>query len=704
MSKLNFLFNPQSMAVIGASKNPDKIGHAVLKNITDSGYQGTVIPINPKEKEILGLKCASSIKDAGQIDLAVITVPENAVGEVARECGEAGVKGLVVITAGFKEVGHEGLKREKELLDICKTYNMRMLGPNCVGLIDTHTPFNASFAPGTPYQGDITFISQSGAMLVSILDWSFAEGIGFSQFVSLGNKADLNEIDFIQGAADDPNTKVILCYIEDVVEGERFLHTASEASQKKPIIILKSGASASGAQAASSHTGALAGSDKAYEIAFRQSGVLRAENMNELFELAVAFSRSPLPDGKRVAIITNSGGPGIVATDTVEKNGLTVARFKKETIDLLQEQLPEEANIYNPVDVLGDARTERYHLAIEAALADENIDNIIVMLTPTAVTDPVEIAESMVELQQKYPHKPVFAVYMGGKALEKGIKFLHENRIPTYTFPEQAVNALHGLVKYSHFKEEMQSSDKELTYRGNQQVIKSIFYDALKEKRLVLRGDEVSQIAEAYGIPVNSIHLARSGKEARKISEKLGFPLVMKVSSPDIIHKSDVGGVELGLQSAEEVEKTYQRMMKRVKRYMPKTPIYGAELQKMAEEGTEIIIGMTRDVQFGPLIAFGLGGIYVNLLEDVSFRLASALTSPEEIEAMIKETKAYTLLKGYRGAKQADLEALKTTIARVAQLVLDFDEITEIDINPLRVYHQGASALDIKITINHQWE
>jgi len=705
MSKLDFLFKPNSVAVIGASNNEQKIGHAVIKNLVECGYQGTIVPINPKEEKIFGLKCAPSIKDAGQIDTAVITVPEKFVEDVAKECGESGVKGLIVITAGFKEVGHEGLKREKRLRDICTTYHMRMLGPNCVGLIDTHTPLNASFTPGTPYQGNIAFISQSGAMLMSILDWSFTSGIGFSQFVSLGNKANLNEIDFVKNAAEETNTKVILCYIEDVVEGERFLKTASEASKKKPIIILKSGASASGAQAASSHTGALAGSDTAYEIAFRQSGVLRAQNMNELFELAVAFSRSPISHGDKVAIITNSGGPGIVATDAVEKSGLSIARFQKETIELMQNNLPPEANIYNPVDVLGDARPERYHFSLEAALADNNVDNVIVLLTPAAIIDSVEVAQSIIELQQKYYHKPILAVYMGGKALEDGVELLHENQIPTYTFPEQAVNALQGLVNYARFKEkEAKDKDQEKqepVYQGDQRIIKSIFYDALKEKRLVLRGDETSQIAEAYGIPVNKIHLARSAQEAKSISETIGYPLVMKISSPDIIHKSDVGGIKLGLHSAEEVEKTYERMIKHVKNLVPEAPIFGVELQKMAEDGPELIIGMTKDVQFGPMIAFGLGGIYVNLIEDVSFRLASALTSRLEVDKMIQETKAYTLLKGYRGKKKADLEALKTTIQRTAQLVMDFDEINEMDMNPLRVYQQGALALDIKITIEH---
>ncbi|MFY9541827.1 MAG: CoA-binding protein, partial [Dethiobacteria bacterium] len=414
MSDLSFLFNPKQVAVIGASASPQKIGYAIVSNLIKSGYQGKICPINPKEKEILGLPCYPSIgKVEGQVDLAVISVPARLCLQVARECGEAGVKGAIVITAGFKEVGGEGLKLERELQAIGKKYNIRLVGPNCVGLMDTHTPLNASFATGFPEKGNISFISQSGAMVIAILDWSFQAGLGFSRFISLGNKSDLSEIDFIESCTADPNTKVILVYAEDVTDGEKFVQVCTEASKVKPIVILKSGTSTAGAQAASSHTGALAGSNRAYDTAFRQSGVLRADNMSDLFYLGRAFSTQPLPEGDRVAIITNSGGPAIIATDTIEKTGLKMARFSKATIDQMRENLPAESNIYNPIDVLGDARVDRFRFALQMAYEDENVDSVMVILSPTAVAEPEKTAQAILEYKDKYPHKPIFAVYMG---------------------------------------------------------------------------------------------------------------------------------------------------------------------------------------------------------------------------------------------------------------------------------------------------
>ena len=704
MSKINYMLAPKSIAVVGASNNETKIGHAILKNIIDSGYEGNILPINPKEESIKGLNCYSSVTEAGAVEVAVISVPEAAVIEVAKECGEVGVKGLIVITAGFKEVGPQGFKLEKQLIQICEEYNMDMLGPNCVGLIDTHSPLNASFAPDTPLKGDISFISQSGAMLISILDWSFAAGIGFSQFISLGNKANLNEVDFIRSSADDPNTNVILCYIEDVINGEHFLEVVKEASLKKPVIILKSGTSSAGAQAASSHTGALAGSDKAYDLSFAQTGVIRAETMDDLFQQAIAFSRQPLPKGKRVAIVTNSGGPGIITTDAVEKSGLQMARFSKETTDYFHDNLPAEANIYNPVDILGDASAERYQLALEQTLADENTDSVIVLFTPAAVIDPIETAEAIINTKNKYKDKPIFAIFMGGKRLEKAKELVSQNYIPTYTFPEPAVRAIKSMATYTKFLNHSKKESQQINIEGDQTIVKSVLYDLLKEKRLVLLGDETSKLASAYGIPVNTIYRARNADEAAQLSEKVGYPVVMKISSHHIIHKTDVGGIKLGLNSPEEVKEAHNEIIENVQHMLPGTPIYGVEIQKMAEEGLELIIGVNRDVQFGPMVAFGLGGIYVNLIEDVSFNLAKVLKDRDEIYNMIRQTKSYTLLRGYRGSDPYDIDALIDAIARVAKLVEDFPEIVEMDINPIRAYHNGASALDIKITISPAWE
>lgn len=701
MSNLGFLFNPEQVAVIGASASPQKIGYAIVNNLVKSGYQGKICPINPKEKEILGLPCYSNIgKVEGQVDLAVISVPAKFCIQVARECGEAGVKGAIVITAGFKEVGGEGLKLERELQTIGKKYNMRLVGPNCVGLMDTHTPLNASFATGFPEKGNISFISQSGAMVIAILDWSFQAGLGFSRFISLGNKSDLSEIDFIESCTADPNTRVILVYAEDVTDGEKFVRVCTEASKVKPIVILKSGTSTAGAQAASSHTGALAGSNRAYDTAFRQSGVLRADNMSELFNLGRAFSTQPLPQGSRVAIITNSGGPAIIATDAIEKTGLKMARFDKATIDQLREKLPAESNIYNPIDVLGDARVDRFRFALEMAYEDENVDSVMVILSPTAVAEPEKTARAVLEYKDKYPHKPVFAIYMGGKTLIKGKGMLVKADVPTFTFPESAVTALEGMVRYADFRRANDAAPPLPLPKVDSNTVKATFYDVLKDRRVLLLAHESSRVLDAYGIPVNHTYLATSVEEACQISQKIGFPVVLKVSSPRIAHKTDVGGVEIGLHNRSEVERSYNRIMERVNRYLPDAPIYGIEVSKVVDDGVEVIIGMSRDIQFGPMIAFGLGGIYVNLLKDVSFRLASALNNRQAIEEMIAETKAYTLLKGYRGQKSADINALIDAIYRTARLAQDFEEITEMDINPLRVHTRGATGLDVKITIN----
>lgn len=704
MAKLDSMFNPKNLAVIGASNSPGKIGYAVLKNIIDSGYKGTIVPLNPGENEIQGLKCYKSIEEYGPVDLAILCIPEKMVANIARDCGKAGVKGLIVITAGFKEIGPEGLQREKELVQICEKYNMSMLGPNCVGLIDTHTPLNASFATGNPLPGNISFISQSGAMLVSIIDWSFSTTLGFSRFISLGNKANLSEVDFIESSVADPNTKVILCYIEDVVDGKNFIDVVTGASMEKPIVILKSGTSESGAKAASSHTGALAGSDHAYDISFLHSGVIRVRRMEELFDLAAAFSMMPLPASDRIGVVTNSGGPGIITADCVEKSGLRMARFDKNTLDILRSELPQEASIYNPVDILGDATVERYELALETVLADKNTDSAILLLTPTAVTDPEAVADVVIKIRKKFAHKPLFAIFMGGKTLEKAKQKIANNNIPVYTFPEPAVKAIKGMAFYTKFKQEYREKEEMFKPEGDQNAVKAIFYDVLKDRRLVLLGDETSRVASAYGIPVSPILRARTEDEAINISERLGYPVAMKISSHHIIHKTDVGGVKLGLYNKKEVGKAYGNMLRRVKHFLPDAPIYGVEIQKMVGEGIELIIGMTRDIQFGPLIAFGLGGIYVNLLEDVAFSLAAVLKDPDEIENLIRKTRVYSLLRGYRGSKPADVKAVMDTIARVASLAMDFEEIVEMDINPLRAFEKGVSALDIKITINPHWD
>lgn len=700
MENISLLFRPASVAVIGASGNPGKIGNIILKNMLACGYGGRIFPINPKDKEIEGCLVYSSVTQVPEpVDVAVIAVPARGVLPVVEECGQAGVKYLVVISAGFKETGTEGMALEKELVAIARRYGMRVVGPNCVGIMDTHTPLNASFAAGFPRKGEIAFISQSGAMLVAILDWSLDGDLGFSKFVSLGNKSDLNESDFIAIAAEDPATKVILCYIEDISDGSRFLEVATRASQEKPIVVLKSGTSQAGAQAASSHTGALAGSDLAYEVAFRQAGVIRARSMSELFDLAVAFAKQPIPRGGRLAIVTNSGGPGIVATDAAEQRGLTIARFSKSTLDALRAELPPEANIYNPVDVLGDGRADRYRFALSKVLEDDNVDAVVVLVCPTATAEPGETAGVIVDVAGKVPEKPVFGVYMGGEIMKEGADILAEGNIPCYTFPEVAVSAMGGLAHYARtVNTEVVESLPDYDDLDRERV-RAVFKSVKEDNRLVLLGSEGATVVEAYGIPAAPTKLATRAKEAVAIAEEIGYPIVLKVASPRIIHKIDIGGVRLGLDTPGEVMANFWAVMSNVQRSLPDVIPHGIDVQRMAPKGIEVIIGMTRDIHFGPLIAFGLGGIYVNLLEEVVFRLAQGL-SLREIEKMITETKAYTLLRGYRGQKPADIAALVNIIGRVARLVTDFPEITEMDINPVFAYPSGAQALDVKITIS----
>lgn len=701
LAGLTNFFNPCSIAIVGASPTPQKIGNAVVKNIIESCYQGKVYLINPKYQEIHGLKCYPTLKQINApIDLVILAVPAKVCPTIVAEAAEININNIVVLSAGFKETGPEGMELEKKLVEIANNNNINLLGPNCVGFMDTTTPINASFSAVYPNKGDIAFISQSGAILASIMDWSQTSSLGFSKVISLGNKAILNETKIIEALADDPNTKVILAYIEDISEGEKFLEIAKEASLKKPVIILKSGTSEAGALAATSHTGALVGSDLAYEATFTHSGVIRAHTMTQLFELGFVFSKQPLPLGNRVAVVTNAGGPGIIATDAIENAGLNMARFTKETIENLRAELPTLASIYNPVDVLGDAQTDRYKFALEQVLADEFVDCVIVLICPTAVTEPVSIAEAIVKTSKKYPNKPLLTSFMGGPVLEEGAKIVKNAGIPNFTFPEPAVQSLKGMVRYALLRETLPKEDEPLRYNDvNPITVKAVFYDVFRDNRRVLLGNEAYSVAEAYGIPAPKLQLATTINEAVKLAGKIGYPVALKVASPKIMHKTDVGGVLLDIDSEKKVREGYMQIMENVQRFLPDVVPYGIEVQKMMPQGTELIIGMTRDINFGPMIAFGLGGIYVNLLRDVSFRFAKDITV-REIDNMITETKAYTLLKGYRGRGPADIYTLIDVIGRVAKLVTDFPEIAEIDINPIFAYQDGLSAIDIKMTIS----
>ena len=700
MTRLDAIFRPRSVAIVGASRTPGKVGHILTRNMIDSGYEGKIYPVNPKADEILGLKCSKTIGDIqGDVDLAVISIPAGLVLQVAEECGRKGVKALVVITAGFKETGHEGAILERQLVEVGRRYGMRIQGPNCLGLINTETILNLSFAPAMPKNGKIGFISQSGALGTAVLDWVIQEDIGFHSFISLGNKADLDEVDFIEAMAEDDDIKVILLYLESIEKGRKFLEVAQRTVKKKPIIVLKGGTSSAGAKAAGSHTGALVGSFMAYKTAFDKSGVILAESVEDLFNYALAFAEQPLPEEEGIAIVTNAGGPGILATDLSEKLGLRLTGLSNDLRSRLMDGLPPAAATGNPVDVLGDAMADRYEFAIREVLQDDDIHAVLVILTPQAMTQSSETAQAMVNIQSEQNSKPIIGVFMGGGRVTTAMKKLRDSGIPCYDFPEKGIKTLDSLYKYARFlkrPERIESRFEDV----DPDTVKEVFKVVRGDGRVVLLADESVRVAEAYGIPTTGDRVARSDDRAVEIAEDLGYPVVLKIASPDILHKTDVGGIALNLSDPEEVRVAYDRIITSVERLVPQARIRGVAVSKMVPQGQEMIIGMSQDVQFGPLVMFGLGGIYVNFLKDVSFRLTPL--SELEVQDMMEETKAYTLLKGIRGEQASDVTALKETILRVGQLVCDFHEIVEMDINPVLVYGigEGCIALDVKITLS----
>jgi acetyl coenzyme A synthetase (ADP forming)-like protein len=690
-------FRPRSVAVIGASRDEAKLGYKILDNILKSGYKGDVYPINPKADEILGKKCYPKVTDiSDDVDLAVVVVPAEHVIPVVDDCGRKGVKGVVVISAGFKESGAEGVKRERDLVRVVKGYGMRLIGPNCLGIIDTHCPLNASFAAAMPNKGWIAFISQSGALGTAILDWALAEGIGFSKFISIGNKADVGETELMEACAEDPNTKVIIIYSEGISDGRAFMEAALKVTKKKPVIVVKAGITSSGSRAASSHTGSLAGSAMAYEAAFRQCGVLKASSIEEMFDISFLFASQPLIAGNRIAIVTNAGGPGVIAADAIENFGLRLATLSPGTISSLRSILPPAANIYNPVDVLGDALADRYGAALDAVLMDENVDGVLAILTPQVVTQIPETAKAVVEISRKFD-KTVAACFMGEWKIRDGIRILLENGIPNYPFPEKAISSMKAMVEYRRWLEKPLPSPER--FPVDEGKARSIIDSARSEGRITLGDVETREILRAYGIAVPRSKVASTADEAVAQAEEIGFPVAMKIVSPDILHKTDVGGVKLNLQSPADVRDAFDLMMYRATKYMPEARILGVQIQEMVRGRREAIIGMSSDPQFGPMIMFGLGGVYVEAMKDVSFRIAPV--SREEAEEMVREIRSYPLLAGIRGEPPADIEAIVDAILRVSQLSLDFPDIVELDINPLLVGEKGkgAVAVDSRIVL-----
>jgi len=686
---------PKAVAVIGASRDKEKLGYGVLSNIIEHGYPGKVYPINPKTDEILGLKCYPSVLDVPDpIDLAVIVIPSNYVSAALEECGQKGVKGVIIISAGFREAGLEGVRMERELVAIAKRYGMRLVGPNCLGVIDTICPLDASFAAGMPPKGTMAFMSQSGALCTAILDWALAEEIGFSRFVSLGNKADVSEVDLLEAWEDDPHSRVILTYIEGLSEGGKFMEVARMVTRRIPVIAVKSGSTDAGSRAVSSHTGSLAGSARAYEAAFRQSGVLRAESIEHLFDYSLAFAYQPVLRGGRIAIVTNAGGPGVMATDALEQEGLSLASLSRETIDFLRDNIPAAANIYNPIDVRGDAQTDRYALALEAVLKDEGVDGVIVILAPQVMTKIEETAEAVGQIAARYD-KPVLGCFMGEARVGPGIKVLNEHKIPNYPFPERAVGALKAMLNYRLWLDRPPSEIEK--FEVDRERVKGIFDQVRADGRQTIGDAEARDIMQAYGIRIPASKLATTADEAVGVAEEIGYPVVMKIASPDILHKTDIGGVKLGISNATDVRDAFDLLVYRATRYMPDAEIWGCLVQEMVRGGKEVIVGMNCDPQFGPLMMFGLGGIYVEALKDVAFRIAPF--SRQEAEEMVTEIRSYSLLRGVRGERPSDTEAIVDTLLRLSQLVTDFPEIMEMDVNPLIVFEAGRGAVGVDMRL-----
>lgn len=695
---LEMFFDPGAVAVIGASESPGKLGNQVLANLIESGFPGRIYPINPKAKEILGLACFPSVLDVpGSVDLVVIVVPAKFVPGVLEESGKKGAKGAIIITAGFKEAGPEGAAMEQELLRIAGEYGMRLIGPNCLGIIDTLVPMNASFAAGTPDKGSIAFMSQSGALCTAILDYALAENIGFSHFVSLGNKADVDEVALLDAWSEDESTNVIIAYIEGLKDGAAFIETARKTARNKPIIAVKSGRTASGSKAVSSHTGSLAGSDSAYDAAFGQAGVLRAESVQELFDYSTAFAYQPLLQGNRIAIVTNAGGPGVMATDALERNGLVLAALAPETEARLKEVLPAAANIHNPVDVLGDARADRYGAALEVVLKDPGVDGVMVIVTPQTSTEVEGTAEALVGAS-KGVDKPVLGCWMGAKEASRGTRVLSANRVPNYPFPERAVSALGAMYRYHTWKQQPPVTVE--AFDADKEAVAELFAKVREDGRNTIGDTEAQAILKAYGITTPQSAVGATPDEAAKLAAEIGFPVVMKIASPDILHKSDVGGIIVGVQDEAEAREAFGTLVERAKAHVPDATIWGAQVQEMVTGAREIIIGLNRDPQFGPVIMFGLGGIYVEVLRDVAFRVAPM--SRQQARQMVESIRSYKLLTGVRGQAPADLDATVDTILRVAQLVVDFPEIAELDINPLLVREQGkgAVAVDMRLILS----
>jgi acetyltransferase len=704
MDQFDAIFSPRFVAVIGASTTSGKVGHDIFANILRGGYTGTLYPVNPGTHSVLSVKAYSSILDIDDpIDLSMIILPPKLAFKAVEESIEKGVKGIVIVSAGFREVGGQGLEIENKIISLCAEAGVRVVGPNCLGVINPQPAvrLNASFSTRMPSAGNVSFISQSGALCTAVLDFAAERDFGFSKFISIGNKADVDELDLLQYFHNDQDTEVILLYLEELRRGPEFIKIVKEITcgdiRPTPVLAIKSGRTSAGAQAAASHTGALAGTEAVYDAIFKQAGIIRVESINELFDFASAFAyknetalgklRRKVPQGNRVAIVTNAGGPGIVATDMTVSSGFKLAKFNEETIETLASHLPMTANLHNPVDVIGDASQDRYENALAAVIRDEGVDGALVILTPQSMTNVFGIAEAIVRIA-RLSHKPIICCFMGIIDVSSGVKYLQENGIPVYKFPENAAKAFGALYRYSRWLNRQHMA--QFTFNHNREQAAEIIKNCLNQGTTHIGEMVGNEILRCYGFSVLPTQLATSKTHAAAIANEMGFPVAMKIVSQQILHKSDAGGVILGLDNSKAVKEAFEIIIEGARQFDPDAKIDGVLIQKMATRGEEVILGVNRYPVFGPLLMFGIGGKFVEVFQDVEFRLAPI--GRNEARRMIRNIKGYKLLQVFRGRPKADIEILEKSLVALSDMVMNHPEITELDINPLLVHEEGRGA------------
>jgi acetate---CoA ligase (ADP-forming) len=699
-SNLRRMFAPRSVAVIGASRASEGMGNRIVRNLIDAGFTGSVYPVNPKAPSVCSVRAYPTITACPDVpDLAVIVVPKEHVNEAAHQCGTLGVPGLVVISAGFREAGGaDGAKRERELMAIVREHDMRLIGPNCLGIInaDPAVSMNATFTDRMPPFGSAAFVSQSGALGVSVLDSAREYGLGIAQFASIGNKPDVSGNDLLLLWENDPAVRRILMYVESFGNPARFREIAARITKTKPIIVVKSGRSRAGARAASSHTGALAASDLAVDALLAQSGVLRASSIDEMFDIALAFESRAMPRSRRTAVLTNAGGPGILATDALEACGLEIAELSPATVERLRPVFPAEATIANPLDMIASANPEKYGTAMRALLDDPAVDAVVPIFVPPFGVRQEDVATAIVNASASAKDKTILAVLMGRDGLPQGRADLHAVGIPTYVFPESAARALAALHRQAEWARKPAAVIQPLDDIDRDGASRIIGIAKAHQSDQLTTVEALALLA-AYGIPVAPAGMAMTVGQAVEIGDGVGYPVVLKAVSRDIVHKTDVGGVRTGIRSAAALREAFATMKHAVTRRAPAARVEGYLVQSMVEGQLETIVGLHRDPSFGPLLMFGLGGVYVEVLRDVAFRLAPL--SDEEALQMIGSVRAAPLFDGFRGAPPVNRAAIGSVIRRIGQLALDHPSIMELDVNPLLVSREGVMAVDARVRI-----